>query len=141
MQYQTLLLAALATFTNAAATPAEVTLSYGTLSTDLGLLADSITLTGPSSASIKAYNKAATDLTKFQVAVGDIAPGGPQHPCLPLQIGPVSTKKEANGYVKRAEDLITRDYKETLQTGGGAGVYLCEASQLLSFVGQYVGAF
>lgn len=137
MQYQTLLLAALAAFSNAAASRSEVTLDYGVLTADLGLLIESISATGPGSTSAAAFTKAYSAYTKFDVATGD-AP--PQHPCPPLLLQAPTNNADANTYVKKAEELITGAYKTTLKKGSYNGVELCEASQYLSFVGQYVGA-
>lgn len=134
MHYQTLLLAALATFSNAAAAPPQLSLSHGTVSADLAILANTIAISGPSTSSIAAYKKAYADLVKFQTATGDT----PYHPCPPLSLGAVKDKKTAEEYIEKTEEIATGAFKGAL--GAKSGAQICQAEEYLSLVGEYVGA-
>lgn len=132
MHYQPLLLAALAALTNAAATPSQLAASYGTVSADLAVLSNAIAQTGPSMTSLASYNKALSDIERFQVAVGDTKP----HPCFPVMITKVTTKEQAEEYVDKTEETITDVFKGYL--GGENGAQICVATQYLSAVGDYI---
>ncbi|CZT23569.1 uncharacterized protein RCC_09283 [Ramularia collo-cygni] len=132
MQYQPLLLAALAALTTAATTPPHLTLSYGAVSADLIILSNDIALTGPSSSSAAAYKKAYSDLQKFQIATGDT----PNHPCPAVPISAVETKEQAEEYVVKTEEIAMAAFRGVLV--GRAGTQICRAEQYLSAVGDYV---